>query len=281
MKNNTYIAIVVAFLVGAAFVIVNRSNILAINGRGTNDRNANVTKVTDATVLDLSNRGLDKIPSDVFDQTNLQDLNISNNKLTGAIPSQLGQLKNLKILNASNNQMTGLPAEVGQLVNLQVLNLANNKLTGLPNELAKLTKLQTLDLRGNSYSKQDLDLIRKSLINTNILVDGGKPAASGSVTGHVLLGPTCPVQRNPPDPNCADKPYQTTVQVLSARNVGGATFSTIETDKNGVFKITLPPGDYTLSAANGKIFPRCTAVNMVVKAGQVSEINLNCDTGIR
>jgi Leucine-rich repeat (LRR) protein len=53
----------------------------------------------------------------VFDKTNLVELNVSYNQLTGALPSQIGKLKNLKILNASNNQMTGVPAEVGQLNN--------------------------------------------------------------------------------------------------------------------------------------------------------------------
>ena len=248
----------------------------AINLNG----NANVS-VPAGKVLNLSNKHLDKIPSYVFDRTDLEGLNVSHNKLTGTIQSQIGQLTNLKILNASDNQMTGVPAEVGQLKNLLVLDLSNNKLTGLPNELRNLTKLQTLDLRGNSYSKQDLYLIRKSLINTNILVDGATPGASGIATGHVLLGPTCPVQRIPPDPGCADKPYQTTVQAVAANSVSGAPFATTATDKNGAYKITLPPGEYALSAASGKMFPRCAAVNIIVKPGLASEINLYCDTGIR
>ena len=28
----------------------------------------------------------------------------------------------------------------------------------------------------------------------------------GTIVGTVLLGPTCPVMRDPPDPECADKP---------------------------------------------------------------------------
>jgi Leucine-rich repeat (LRR) protein len=117
-------------------------------------------------ILDLSNRGLTSIPSYVFDQTNLEELNISHNFLTGAIQSQIGQLKNLKVLNASYNQMTGVPAEVGQLQNLQVLDLSYNQLTGLPNELGNLKNLKTLNLTGNSYSQQDLNYIRSKLPST-------------------------------------------------------------------------------------------------------------------
>lgn len=122
--------------------------------------------------LDLSNQGLMSFPSYVFNQTNIEELNISHNFLTGAIQSQIGQLKNLKVFNASYNQMTGVPAEVGQLQNLQVLDLSYNQLTGLPNELGNLKNLKTLNLSGNSYSQQDLNGIRSKLPSTvNIIVN--------------------------------------------------------------------------------------------------------------
>lgn len=113
--------------------------------------------------LDLSNQNLIKVPEYVFKMSTLEELNISNNILTGAIQSQIGQLKKLKVLNASNNQMTGVPAEVGQLINLQVLDLSNNQLTGLPNELGNLKNLTTFNILGNDYSKQDLNGIMQKL----------------------------------------------------------------------------------------------------------------------
>lgn len=132
--------------------------------------NKNQTNSVDK-VLNLSNQGLTSIPSSVFNQTNLEELNVSHNSLTGAIQSQIGQLKNLKVLNASYNQMTGVPAEIGQLQNLQVLDLSYNQLTGLPNELGNLKNLKTLNLSGNSYSQQDLNGIRSKLPSTvNIIV---------------------------------------------------------------------------------------------------------------
>lgn len=119
--------------------------------------------------LDLSNQNLTKVPDYVFDMTNLEELNISNNQITGAIQSQIGQLKKLRVLNASNNLMTGVPAEVGQLINLQVLDLSNNQLTGLPNELGNLKNLQTFYISGNNYSVQDLNGIIGKLPNTNFI----------------------------------------------------------------------------------------------------------------
>lgn len=118
--------------------------------------------------LDLSGTGLTSVPMDTFSRTDLDVLDVSNNKLTGALPSQIGNLTNLKTLDASDNQMTGVPAEVRMLRDLQVLDLSNNRITGLPMELGDLTQLKVLDLRGNPYSTQDLDAIAAKLTNTEI-----------------------------------------------------------------------------------------------------------------
>lgn len=114
-------------------------------------------------ILDLSNQGLDKLPSYVTNLSNLEELNISNNNITGALPSQMQNLRKLRVLNVSNNLMTGVPAEIGQLQNLEVLDLSNNQLTGLPNELANLKKLKIFNLSGNNYSQMDLEVIKKGL----------------------------------------------------------------------------------------------------------------------
>ena len=167
-KVTLVLGIMIVFLV-VAFALQNKG-ILAPTNIINNNPNNN-TVISGDKVLDLSNQSLTSIPSYVFNQTNLEELNVSNNQLTGAIQSQIGQLKNLKILNASNNQMTGVPAEVGQLQNLEVFDLSNNQLTGLPNELGNLKNLKTFNLSGNQYSQQDLNGIRSKLPSTvNIIV---------------------------------------------------------------------------------------------------------------
>lgn len=118
---------------------------------------------TDKNILDLSNQGLEKLPAYVLKMSNLEELNISNNQISGALPAEIHDLRNLRVLDVSDNLMTGVPAEVGQLQNLEVLNLSNNKLTGLPNELGNLKKLRVLNLSGNNYSQQDLEVIKKGL----------------------------------------------------------------------------------------------------------------------
>ena len=122
-----------------------------------------------ATRLDLGKSGLNSVPSYVFDRTELEELILSDNHLTGALPAEIRRLRNLRVLDASGNEMTGVPAEIGQLSALQDLDLSENKLTGLPLELGNLRDLRRLDLRGNIRSKQDLDAIRANLKNTGIL----------------------------------------------------------------------------------------------------------------
>ena len=123
------------------------------------------------TTVNRSNQGLTKMPQDILAMTNVQQLNLSNNKLTGALPAEIRQLKNLEVLNISNNQMTGLPAEIGQLSKLRILNASNNQLTGIPRELGNLQNLEILDLSGNNPSEEDMRIIRAALpASTNIIL---------------------------------------------------------------------------------------------------------------
>ncbi len=104
------------------------------------------------------------------------------------------------------------------------------------------------------------------------------PITSG-VRGTVLLGPTCPVMRDPPDPKCADKPYATTITVR--REGSGSVFATGKSNDKGVFEFSLPPGSYVFSAEGGKMLPRCNETKATVSLGEYSDVAISCDTGIR
>lgn len=95
--------------------------------------------------------------------TSIQQLELSHKALTGSLPAEIRHLSNLQVLNISNNKMTGLPAELGQLSKLRILNASNNQLTGIPHELGNLRNLEVLNLSGNDISEFDLNDIRKKL----------------------------------------------------------------------------------------------------------------------
>lgn len=164
MIKNIVIVVIVLIAGGSLWYVVEKK---PFSGKTT--ENGSPTSAVGDT-LDLSNKGLTKVPGYVFDSRALVGLNLSTNALEGAMPSQVGQLKNLKVLNLSNNKFTGVPAEIGQLKNLEILNLSNNQLTGLPNELGNLSNLKLLDLSGNDYSEADLSGIRAKLPASTVIV---------------------------------------------------------------------------------------------------------------
>ncbi len=104
------------------------------------------------------------------------------------------------------------------------------------------------------------------------------PASGGSgIFGTVLLGPTCPIQRIPPDPKCADKPYRATLAVMTPDRKTEVTRFT--SNAAGEFRITLPPGQYTIASLSS-MPPTCTA-SFTVEANKFTNVNVSCDTGIR
>ena len=63
-----------------------------------------------ATTLDLSRRGLTKLPPEIGNLTSLTDLELMGNGLS-AVPPALGNLTGLTRLDLTNNQLTALPPQ--------------------------------------------------------------------------------------------------------------------------------------------------------------------------
>lgn len=104
-------------------------------------------------------------------------------------------------------------------------------------------------------------------------------STDSGVRGVVLLGPTCPVLRDPPEPGCADKPYETAIAAYRAGS--GSLVAAGTSDAAGAFEFALAPGSYTLIAAGGATLPRCSEASVTVVAGRYESVNIFCDTGIR
>ncbi|MES2135061.1 MAG: hypothetical protein V4449_02385 [Patescibacteria group bacterium] len=110
---------------------------------------------------------------------------------------------------------------------------------------------------------------------------GGVTSYSSGIRGIVLAGPVCPVERNPPDPNCADRPIETNVSVYKASDITRALVVTTGA-QNGTFEMKLPAGEYVvMSGPYGVPLPRCSDVSVSVKENAYTNVQVSCDTGIR
>ena len=104
-------------------------------------------------------------------------------------------------------------------------------------------------------------------------------SGQSGIRGSVILGPTCPVERIPPDPQCAPKPYQTSIDVV--HHGENAILATIQSDNLGKFFVALQPGTYDLQAHGGSYLPRCPVETIEIIPQQIKTITISCDTGIR
>lgn len=173
MKNVFLILGVGVFLFTVYLLFMrNDTNVTNDDKGSVNSEVKDIPNQSSGNKLDLSGQDLKSTPVDVFSDTSIQELNLSNNQLEGSLPAEIRHLQKLKVLNLSDNQFTGVPAEIGQLVSLEVLDLSNNKLTGLPYELGDLSNLKVLNLKGNNYASADLEIIKQKLpATTKIQVD--------------------------------------------------------------------------------------------------------------
>ena len=115
----------------------------------------------------------------------------------------------------------------------------------------------------------------------NCPVENIVPTTSSGIKGTVLLGPTCPVLRNPPDPQCADKPYQTALSLTTPD--GLKVLQYFSSDSTGKFSIDVSPGNYMIRQTVGiASYPRCRSTGIIsVQANTYTQSTVYCDTGIR
>jgi hypothetical protein len=126
----------------------------------------------------------------------------------------------------------------------------------------------------------DLDGVIDRIAKTvHIEVASPKTSDSG-IRGTVLLGPTCPVEKIPPDPACADKPYKINLVLTIADQ--SRIITEFSSDTNGKFTVKIQPGEYAIrSAAAANILPYCSHDALKVEANKFTDIIVSCDTGIR
>ncbi len=101
-------------------------------------------KEQQAPELDLSNKGIDHIPSEIGQLIQLKVLNLSFNQIT-ELPSSICNLTELEKLYVTRNQISKLPIGIGNLKNLKKLDLSYNPIGKLPSEMGLLCQLEWFD----------------------------------------------------------------------------------------------------------------------------------------
>lgn len=114
------------------------------------------------------------IPVDLCNMITLEVINLSNNNLSGELPNCWQEKANPYVIDFSSNSFWGeIPSTVGYLNSLMTLDLSNNNLSGiLPTSLQSCNRLMFLGFGGNNLSGNIPKWIGDSLPTLEALILG-------------------------------------------------------------------------------------------------------------
>ncbi|PZU90631.1 MAG: hypothetical protein DI529_02580 [Chryseobacterium sp.] len=124
----------------------------------TEQNTSSLSNLTNLTWLSLENNQLTQIPSQIAQLQKLQTLNLGRNKISGGIPLLTG-LTNLQQLFLNNNLLSGdIPSEFLNMPKLLMLNLNSNQLSGdLNDKLPEITHISNNRFNKNQLSNYIVD----------------------------------------------------------------------------------------------------------------------------
>ena len=109
-------------------------------------------------------------------------------------------------------------------------------------------------------------------------VAGEVSAAESGVSGVVTISSSRPGPAIAGEPN--SKPFAGAEVHL--RDVNGSIVAHTKADSNGNFRILAPTGQYQVYVGTaGGPFPRCRTETARVPEGQLTHIDIGCDSGLR
>jgi len=104
---------------------------------------------------------------------------------------------------------------------------------------------------------------------------------TGYLEGKITIGPICPVERYPPDPNC--QPSKETFDAWKVAVLkGGSEVAELDPAADGTYSLALPAGRYkvdfvTRHGIGGGALP----ADITIRAAGTTTLNIDIDTGIR
>lgn len=114
--------------------------------------------------LNLSDKGLTRIPSEISSLTKLQSLNLSNNNIA-SLPAEISTFRNLQFLNLEGTNLTSLP-DLSKFKNLISLDLDNMSTLNGPDAIKQICNVESLrEMSMNSVYLMSLPFEIKNLKN--------------------------------------------------------------------------------------------------------------------
>ena len=106
---------------------------------------------------------------------------------------------------------------------------------------------------------------------------GSAGDSDSGIEGRVTIGPQCPVEQM--GSPCPDAPYEALITVTRE----GDTVEQTRSNTDGTFRIPLDPGTYSIVAGpvDGSSMPFGRQIEVVVKPGTLTHVDLSVDSGIR
>lgn len=143
-------------------------------------------------------------------------------------------------------------------------------------------RLRSAEPRRRARRRRDVRLVLLVVLIATVSLGCGRgpdgtSGPTGRVSGQVLAGPTCPVER-PEDPSCRPVPVSGFVELVEDDRV----VASAALDESGRFAVDLAPGHYLVRIDVGdRPFPICGRVEVDVEADAEVMADVACDTGIR
>jgi len=104
----------------------------------------------------------------------------------------------------------------------------------------------------------------------------------GIVTGHLKILSTKEVQLAEETPGKFTSPNYSEFPLVIVANETRKEITRVTPDKDGYFKLALPPGKYILDLADGpRTHRRTKPQNFTIRSGQTSQVDLYFDPGVR
>lgn len=105
---------------------------------------------------------------------------------------------------------------------------------------------------------------------------------TGTLSGTVSIGPLCPVERNPPDPQCQPTLETYKNYPISIHSYDGTQVAQIMPLLNGSYSLALVEGQYIIDSDKpSRIGNANLPQNITITHGETTIFDIMIDTGIR